>query len=176
MLYCKDNASEWKESLLSISRAQLILCKDRQYRRYSQTMLSKIKPLAVGCAKGGKRRCKRWPFGLRKATFGRLKDGLSELKGKRIGMLIKAFVNACYGKRLKEYSAAMLSVFISKRTDKIFCLPARLPVCSPQPTGLLVTGLLVCLKNSLRLGPVDEKQPLGGAREGGVEPVNVVGS
>ena len=27
-ILCKDNASEWKESLLSVSRAPLILCKD----------------------------------------------------------------------------------------------------------------------------------------------------
>ena len=28
LLFCKDNANEWKESLLLISRVQVILCKD----------------------------------------------------------------------------------------------------------------------------------------------------
>ena len=28
LVLCKDNANEWKESLLLISRVQLVLCKD----------------------------------------------------------------------------------------------------------------------------------------------------
>jgi len=36
VILCKDNANEWKESLLLISRVQVILCKDNERRVQQQ--------------------------------------------------------------------------------------------------------------------------------------------
>ena len=40
-ILCKDNASERKESLLFISRAQLILCKNKQNISYAEIISHK---------------------------------------------------------------------------------------------------------------------------------------
>ena len=41
LILCKDNASERKESLLFISRAQLILCKNKQNISYAEIISHK---------------------------------------------------------------------------------------------------------------------------------------
>ena len=47
LVLCKDNANEWKESLLLISRVPLVLCKDNANERKESLLFISRVPLVL---------------------------------------------------------------------------------------------------------------------------------
>ena len=68
LLFCKDNANEWKESLLLISRVQVILCKDNA-NEWKESLLSISRVQVILCKDNANERKRELAFNFPSAGY-----------------------------------------------------------------------------------------------------------